>query len=33
MNGADVLVAALVNEGVTHVFGVPGERISPSSMP
>ena len=26
MNGADLLVAALVNEGVTHVFGVPGEE-------
>ena len=26
MNGADLLVAALENEGVTHVFGVPGEE-------
>src|SRR3569833_1711095 len=25
MNGADLLVAALENEGVTHFFGVPGE--------
>ena len=24
--GSDLLVAALVNEGVTHVFGVPGEE-------
>ncbi|MGA2952137.1 MAG: acetolactate synthase large subunit [Caulobacteraceae bacterium] len=26
MNGAELLVAALENEGVTHVFGVPGEE-------
>jgi acetolactate synthase-1/2/3 large subunit len=26
MNGADLLVAALENEGVTRVFGVPGEE-------
>src|ERR1700761_8318489 len=26
MNGADLLVAALENEGVTHIFGVPGEE-------
>jgi acetolactate synthase-1/2/3 large subunit len=26
MNGADLLVAALENEGVNHIFGVPGEE-------
>ena len=26
MNGADLLVAALENEGVTQIFGVPGEE-------
>ena len=26
MNGADLLVAALENEGVKHIFGVPGEE-------
>ena len=26
MNGAELLVAALENEGVTHIFGVPGEE-------
>ena len=26
MNGADLLVAALENEGVQHIFGVPGEE-------
>src|SRR5258708_38513304 len=26
MKGADLLVAALENEGVQHIFGVPGEE-------
>jgi thiamine pyrophosphate-dependent acetolactate synthase large subunit-like protein len=26
MNGAELLVAALENEGVRRIFGVPGER-------
>ena len=26
MNGADLLVAALENEGVKQIFGVPGEE-------
>src|ERR1700753_2100117 len=26
MNGAELLVAALENEGVTQIFGVPGEE-------
>jgi acetolactate synthase I/II/III large subunit len=26
MNGADLLVAALENEGVAHIFGIPGEE-------
>ena len=26
LNGADLLVAALENEGVNHIFGVPGEE-------
>ncbi len=26
MNGADLLVAALENEGVDRIFGVPGEE-------
>jgi acetolactate synthase I/II/III large subunit len=26
MSGADLLVAALENEGVKHIFGVPGEE-------
>ena len=26
MNGAELLVAGLEAEGVTHVFGVPGEE-------
>ena len=26
MNGAELLVSALENEGVTHVFGIPGEE-------
>ena len=26
MKGADLLVAALENEGVQHIFGLPGEE-------
>ena len=26
MNGAELFVAALENEGVTRIFGVPGEE-------
>ena len=29
--GSELLVAALENEGVEHIFGVPGEKISTSS--
>jgi acetolactate synthase-1/2/3 large subunit len=30
--GAQLVVRALEAQGVTHVFGVPGAKIEPSSM-
>ena len=28
MNGAELIVSALENEGVQQIFGIPGEEIS-----
>jgi thiamine pyrophosphate-dependent acetolactate synthase large subunit-like protein len=32
VTGARALVDALLREGIDHVFGIPGRRISRSSM-